>query len=65
MNVKTSKRGEPELHPDAWTRFERAVDVVAKTLPQPKIKGKLKTNPKGRGKPAGKKYRRGRIRGES
>jgi hypothetical protein len=22
---------EPELHPDAWARFERAVDVVAKS----------------------------------
>jgi hypothetical protein len=25
---------ELELHPDAWQRFERAVDVVAKSPPQ-------------------------------
>jgi hypothetical protein len=23
-----------ELHPDAWQRFERAIDVVAKSPPQ-------------------------------
>jgi len=25
---------ETDLHPDAWQRFERAVDVVAKSPPQ-------------------------------
>jgi hypothetical protein len=25
---------EIELHPDAWARFERAADVVAKSPPQ-------------------------------
>jgi hypothetical protein len=42
--AKTSKvRGaasEPELLPDAWERFERAVGVVAKSPPQPKVKKK-------------------------
>jgi hypothetical protein len=27
-----------ELHPDAWARFERAVDVVAKSPPQHRVK---------------------------
>jgi len=27
-----------ELHSDAWSRFERAVDVVAKSPPQHRIK---------------------------
>ncbi len=29
-----SKAEEIELHPDAWERFERAVDTVAKSPPQ-------------------------------
>jgi hypothetical protein len=29
-----STQKEPEQHPDAWARFERAVDVVAKSPPQ-------------------------------
>ena len=35
---------ESELHPDAWARFERAVDVVAKSPPQQRVKAK--TSPK-------------------
>jgi hypothetical protein len=31
---------ELELHPDAWARFERAVDVVAKSPPQHRVKPK-------------------------
>jgi hypothetical protein len=31
-----------ELEPDAWQRFERAVDVVAKSPPQHKTKSKKK-----------------------
>jgi hypothetical protein len=31
---------EQELEPDAWARFERAVDVVAKSPPQHKTKKK-------------------------
>jgi hypothetical protein len=34
------KQREPELHPDAWARFERAVDVVAKSPPQHRVKPK-------------------------
>lgn len=33
---------ELELEPDAWARFERTIDVVAKSPPQPKIKTKAK-----------------------
>jgi hypothetical protein len=29
-----------ELHPDGWARFERAVDVVAKSPPQHRTKPK-------------------------
>jgi hypothetical protein len=37
MNERNRMRGaEPEIElvPDAWKRFERAVDVVAKSPPQ-------------------------------
>ena len=30
---KAKTETEPELLPDAWDRFERAVDVVAKSAP--------------------------------
>jgi hypothetical protein len=33
---------EIELRPDAWKRFERAVDVVAKSPPQHRTKAKPK-----------------------
>jgi hypothetical protein len=33
-----SAESEPELVSNAWARFERAVDVVAKSPPQPKKK---------------------------
>jgi hypothetical protein len=31
---------ERELHQDAWARFERAVDLVAKSPPQHRVKQK-------------------------
>jgi hypothetical protein len=35
MNRERKKAGEQiEMQPDAWSRFERAVDVVAKSPPQ-------------------------------
>jgi hypothetical protein len=39
-----SAKMEIELEPDAWSRFERAVDVVAKSPPQHRqaAKGKRK-----------------------
>jgi hypothetical protein len=37
-----------ELHPNAWSRFERAVDVVAKSPPQHRIKNKPAKTPKRR-----------------
>jgi hypothetical protein len=36
------KSKEVELEPDAWSRFERAVDVVAKSPPQHRAKPKSK-----------------------
>jgi hypothetical protein len=36
MAKKPSK--EVEIEPDAWARFERAVDVVAKSPPQHRVK---------------------------
>jgi hypothetical protein len=33
-----NKNEKVELASDAWRRFERAVDVVAKSPPQPKTK---------------------------
>jgi hypothetical protein len=41
-----AKPKEPELHPDAWARFERAVDVVAKSPPQHRTKIGVKRNKK-------------------
>jgi hypothetical protein len=38
MSGKVSK--DIELHPDAWARFERAIDVVAKSPPQHRIRKK-------------------------
>jgi hypothetical protein len=38
MAKSDQKKKSIELEPDAWTRFERAVDVVAKSPPQPKKK---------------------------
>ena len=34
---------ELELEPDAWQRFERAIDVVAKSPPQHRVAKKKKT----------------------
>jgi hypothetical protein len=36
------KSKEPEFHPDAWTRFERAAGVVAKSPPQHRTANKTK-----------------------
>jgi hypothetical protein len=38
MTDTPNKEKEPELEPDAWRRFERAVDIVAKSPPQHKVK---------------------------
>jgi len=43
MAKKTDKI---EFQPDAWSRFERAVEVVAKSPPQHSVTGKSKANPK-------------------
>jgi hypothetical protein len=44
MNDQTKKTSEAEFAPDAWEKFERAVDVVAKSPPQPKVTKKPPKN---------------------
>jgi hypothetical protein len=53
---KPDSKKEVEQYPDAWSRFERAVDVVAKSPPQHRATGdksaqrrkSKKEKPKGR-----------------
>jgi hypothetical protein len=52
MTKKPQKEKEIELESDAWQRFERAVDVVAKSPPQHRVKAKPKKS-----KVSGKKKR--------
>lgn len=40
--MSDKKTASIELEPDAWERFERAVDVVAKSPPQHRIAKKNK-----------------------
>jgi hypothetical protein len=50
---KSPSNEKIELAPDAWARFERAVDVVAKSPPQHRTKfGKLRAKPKKKAKKA-------------
>jgi hypothetical protein len=49
--AKSNPPKDPELHPDAWERFKRAVHIVAKSPPQHRTK-KTKTKAK---RPAKKK----------
>jgi len=44
MSAKTRSTKQPEFSPHAWERFERAVDIVAKSPPQHRTK--TKKNPK-------------------
>jgi len=53
MAGKPDPKNGSELHPDAWARFERAVDVVAKSPPQHRTKPKK--SPRKRTPPADKK----------
>jgi hypothetical protein len=39
---KPERKVEIELEPDAWQRFERAVEVVAKSPPQHRVAKKKK-----------------------
>jgi hypothetical protein len=50
MSNKQRATKEIELRPDAWERFERAVDVVAKSPPQHRIRS---DKPKSAAKPRG------------
>jgi hypothetical protein len=56
MAGKLSKNSDTETYPDAWQRFERAVDIVAKSPPQHKTKagkGKQPSRKKGKRKKLG------------
>jgi hypothetical protein len=44
--AKDTEKKEIELHPDAWERFERAVDIVRKSPPQHKVQKKAKKKSK-------------------
>lgn len=44
--MATKPKDKVELEPDAWERFERAVKVVAKSPPQPKVKKKKSSKKK-------------------
>jgi hypothetical protein len=48
IDPKTKKH--IELRPNAWERFERAVDVVARSPPQHKTREKLHASQKSAGK---------------
>jgi hypothetical protein len=41
-----AKSKSVEIEPDAWSRFERAVDVVAKSPPQHRVAKKKKRGKK-------------------
>jgi hypothetical protein len=41
---------EVELHPDAWERFEKAVDVVMHSPPKPRTAKDRALSPRPRGK---------------
>jgi hypothetical protein len=41
--MEKRREREIELEPDAWERFERAVDVVAKSPPQHRLKDAKKS----------------------
>jgi hypothetical protein len=42
MKKSSKQNQEIELHPDAWTRFERAAGAVAKAPPQHRVAKKAK-----------------------
>jgi hypothetical protein len=46
-----AKQPKIELEPDAWQRFERAVDVVMKSPPQHRVKVKKSKRKSARKKP--------------
>jgi hypothetical protein len=46
MAKPSKKVPEVEFHPDAWERFERAIDVAAKAPPQHRVTKKAKKTAK-------------------
>jgi hypothetical protein len=55
MTKKPQAQKEIELEPDAWRRFERAVDVVAKSPPQHRTKKPVRKKRKKGSAPASQK----------
>jgi hypothetical protein len=49
--TESDQKKQQELRADAWTRFERAVDVVAKSPPQHRTKKKKSPKKKKKRKP--------------
>ena len=51
MKTKPKPKGDDlDLHPDAWERFEKAVDVVMRSPPKPKRATDREPSPAARGK---------------
>jgi hypothetical protein len=50
--TKPTAKQEPELHADAWSRFERAVDVAAKAAGLTHALGYYQLSPRGMGEGA-------------
>jgi hypothetical protein len=50
--AKSDQKKKIELESDAWQRFERAVDVVAKSPPQHRIKKRQQKEKKAKGAPS-------------
>jgi hypothetical protein len=48
--AKAPEKEKLEFHPDAWARFERAIDVAAKAPPQHRKAKKKKKAPPKRGR---------------
>jgi hypothetical protein len=55
MTAPTFKPDDIELIPDSWERFERAVDTVSKSGPQPRAASPRKQS-KGTEDPSGERY---------
>jgi hypothetical protein len=51
MVTRPKELKEIEIEPDAWARFERAIDVVAKSPPQHKIRADKASKKKKSAKP--------------
>ena len=60
--TKRPQEREVELHSDAWSRFERAVGVVAKSPPQHRVKASRKKRASPKRKASATAIKKGRAR---